>query len=903
MTGARRGPDPDHGYQIRINRRVRTARTVGPENRCTREPEKLNAAGRDGAVGRGRPRSVGRGRPAGDGAVTTQQYATLDGIGAAVTEARDPSGLLSAACRVLVGVAGYRIAWAVVLVGDDPEPVTLAWAGVDDREVEELLARAPGEAAAPVGAAAPVEAAALVGSSASAGAPAASTGPVSADPQARCGQVSWGELCGTWQAGSARGALADSWTVLAAAHGCCSQAVLDLASGERERAFLTVYRAESAAEAFPREQRDLLCSVARDVGFGLRMLRAGERHRAAEAELRAAQRYTRSLIEASLDPLVTISPAGTITDVNDATVRATGVPRERLIGSDFADYFTEPEQARAGYRRVFERGYVVDYPLALRHASGAAMQVLYNASVYRDADGVVAGVFAAARDVTELNRAAAASARLAAIVESSEDAILSKSLDGTVLSWNPGAERLYGYSADEIVGKSISLVVPPDRLEELREVLGRAGAGQRVHHFETVRQPRHGPPLDVSLAVSPLRDASGTIVAASTIARDITAGKRADAELRAASAYNRSLIEASIDPLVTIGPAGLITDVNAATETMTGCSRGELIGTEFSDYFTDPDLARAGFQRVFREGTVRDYALELRHRDGHATPVLYNASVYRDPSGQVLGVFAAARDVTRQRAAEAEVRALNIELEARVRRRTADLERANSNLEAFTYSVSHDLRAPLRALSGFSEALLEEYADHLDETGRQYAERIEAASLRMARLIDDLLHLSQVSRAQMHLQPVELSREVASITEDLQRREPHRRVRVVIQPEVRAVADRHLIRTVLENLLGNAWKFTSARAEASIEFGTLPCAEAAICCYVRDDGAGFDDAYLDMLFQPFQRLHTSQQFPGTGVGLASVRRIVERHGGRTWAEGSPDHGATFYFTLNPPVPG
>ena len=248
--------------------------------------------------------------------------------------------------------------------------------------------------------------------------------------------------------------------------------------------------------------------------------------------------------------------------------------------------------------------------------------------------------------------------------------------------------------------------------------------------------------------------------------------------------------------------------------------------------------------------------------------------------------------------ARAEIQLLNAELEARVEQRTAELVVANKNLEAFTYSVAHDLRSPLRALSGYSQALTEDYADRLDETGLLYTERIQAATERMSALIDDLLVLAQVSRAKMSLGPVDLSAEVAALAGELQAREPGRRVRFAIAGGVRVTADRTLIRTVLDNLVENAWKFTAKQAEATIEFATTAAEDADICCYVRDNGAGFDPVYADKLFQPFQRLHSVTEFPGTGIGLASVQRIVERHGGRVWAEGAVGRGATFYFTLN-----
>jgi PAS domain S-box-containing protein len=352
---------------------------------------------------------------------------------------------------------------------------------------------------------------------------------------------------------------------------------------------------------------------------------------------------------------------------------------------------------------------------------------------------------------------------LSAIVDSSDDAIIGKSLDGLITSWNVGAQRMYGYMEAEVLGQPITILSPADRMDETKEILETIRRGERVLHLETIRLRKDGTSLPVSVTVSPVRDEAGTLIGISSIARDNTEQERSVAE--------------------------------------------------------------------------------LRHR-------------------------------------------------------ADDLGRVNRNLEAFSYSVAHDLRAPLRALGGFSAALLEEYGDGLGEVGRDYAERILAASEQMAELIDDLLNLSRVSAAELNAEAVDLGAEVAGISEELHRQEPGRRVHFIVQHPVWARVDRPLIRTVLQNLLGNAWKFTSGRDEASIEFGTIPVEDAGICCYVRDNGAGFDSAYADKLFQPFQRLHPKRDFPGTGVGLASVQRIVERHGGRTWAEGAVDHGSTFYFTLD-----
>jgi signal transduction histidine kinase len=255
----------------------------------------------------------------------------------------------------------------------------------------------------------------------------------------------------------------------------------------------------------------------------------------------------------------------------------------------------------------------------------------------------------------------------------------------------------------------------------------------------------------------------------------------------------------------------------------------------------------------------------------------------------------------RQRA-EAEVRALNTTLEQQVRARTSQLEAANNELESFSYSVSHDLRAPLRGLDGFSRALLEDYDSVLDGTGRDYLRRIRAASQHMGHLIDDMLNLAHVSRGGMQRLPVDLTALACAVVEDLRNSDPARHADVIIAPHLTATGDPRLLQLLLQNLLHNAWKFTGTRPTARIECGQTQY-DGVHAFFVRDDGVGFDMAYADKLFGAFQRLHTTAEFPGTGIGLATVQRIVHRHGGRVWAESQPGHGATFYFTLPDETPG
>ncbi|MBI2842011.1 MAG: PAS domain S-box protein, partial [Armatimonadetes bacterium] len=251
---------------------------------------------------------------------------------------------------------------------------------------------------------------------------------------------------------------------------------------------------------------------------------------------------------------------------------------------------------------------------------------------------------------------------LASIVESSDDAIITKTSKGIITSWNSGAERIYGYPAREVLGKPISILIPLGHTDEVPGILERIKRGESIHHYETVRQRKDGGIINVSVSISPVKDKQGELIGASTIARDITADvasrKQAEEQLAAASQYARSLIESSLDPLVTISADGKITDVNEATIKVTGVPREDLIGTDFSNYFTEPEKAREGYQQVFAMGFVTDYPLTIRHKDGQLTDVLYNASVYRDTRGEVQGVFAAARDVTEQKQSSQYARSL-----------------------------------------------------------------------------------------------------------------------------------------------------------------------------------------------------------------------------------------------------
>ncbi|MBI3618497.1 PAS domain S-box protein [Candidatus Peregrinibacteria bacterium] len=585
-----------------------------------------------------------------------------------------------------------------------------------------------------------------------------------------------------------------------------------------------------------------------------------------------ASQYSRSLIEASVDPLVTISPEGKITDVNEASVQVTGVARETLIGSDFSNYFTDPEEARLGYQQVFKEGSVRDYPLTIHHASGMLTDVLYNATVYKDVAGKVLGVFAAARDVTARKKAEAqqheTSAYARSLIESSIDPLVTISPDGKITDVNHATEEATGVSREWLIGTDFSTYFTEPR--KAREGYRRVLKEGSVRDYPLAIHHASGKITDVLYNASVYKDEAGKVRGIFAAARDVTQTKQS-------SQYARSLIESSLDPFVTISAEGKVTDVNEATIKVTGIKRDKLIGTDFSIYFTEPQKAREGYEQVFNKGFVTDYPLTIRSMDGKLTDVLYNAAVYKDEKGNVLGVFAAAREYTR------------------VKKATQVLETSNKELEAFSFSVSHDLRAPLRAIDGFSKILLEEYAPKLGDEGVRLTSTIRKNTQQMGRLIDDLLAFSKIGREQMKTQDVEMNEMATTIFEELKGAVPKRKITLSIQKIPRAKVDSALMRQVWTNLLSNAIKFTKPREEAVID---VTCKTDGEMIYsVKDNGVGFDMQHVDKLFGVFQRLHDPAEFEGTGVGLAIVKRIVERHGGRVWAEGKVDGGATFYFAL------
>jgi PAS domain S-box-containing protein len=376
---------------------------------------------------------------------------------------------------------------------------------------------------------------------------------------------------------------------------------------------------------------------------------------------------------------------------------------------------------------------------------------------------------------------------------------------------------------------------------------------------------------------------------------DITEQKRAQQALHSTSLYVRGLLEASLDPLVTISPEGKITDVNKATETVTGVQRERLIGSDFSDYFTEPQKAKEGYEKVMTEGMVRDYPLTIRHTSGYTTDVLYNATVYRNEAGQVQGVFAAARDITEKKAAEAELEKYRLHLEDLVKQRTEELTRSNKELEQFAYVASHDLQEPLRIIAGYTQLLQQRYKGKLDEDADQFIFFIVDSVVRMQNLINDLLSYSRIETRGGDFESVDCQVVLDDVLHTLQIKVEENDAVITHGPLPTVQADKVQLFQLFQNLISNAIKFRSdkpPRIHIAAE-----SQNGRWLFSVKDNGIGIDPKYLERIFVIFQRLHSQDKYPGTGIGLAICKKIVERHGGRIWVESQLGKGATFYFIL------
>ncbi|MEO7413939.1 MAG: PAS domain S-box protein [Opitutaceae bacterium] len=806
------------------------------------------------------------------------------------------------------------------------------------------------------------------------------------------------------------------------------------------------------------------------------LARAFEKMRDEVQEQTSALRHSEELFAKSfqLSPecvLVSRPSDRTVIRANDALCQLWGVTAEDVIGKaapEFSNWVSEQERLDF-LRTLKEKGECLGHETTLKFADGRLRRFAISSRIITFNNEPC--ILTSMRDVTERKRIEGAAAQLAAIVASSDDAIIGKDLAGVVTSWNVGASKLFGYTAEEMIGQPIMRLIPPERQHEEATILERIRRGESIQPFDTVRQRRDGKFVDVSIAVSAIRDSAGKVIGASKVARDITERMRSASALRTSREEFKDLFANAPVGYHEIDRQGRIVRINKAELEMLGYTEKELLGQFVWKISADPILSeRAVFEKFAGISLPPAFERMFRRKDGAAFPVLIKDQLVRDDAGTAIGIRANVQDITERKAveralqeseehfrflndlgeatrtlsdteqimtvvaallgrhlqvsrcayadvaadgekfhirhdytdgcvstvgdyqlslfgtravatlergqtlvirdvdaelspadgadmfraigvqaiivcplvkegalrammavhqvtprdwneteitivhdvvercwatierrtAEEKIRELNAELEQRVVDRTAQLEAANKELEAFSYSVSHDLRAPLRAVDGFSQAVLDDFGGALPEEGQRYLKTIRGAAQRMGALIDDLLAFSRLSRHPLEKRVVDMSKLVQTTIHELGAPWMDRRVEVRLRDLPPCKGEPALLKQVWVNLLSNALKYSRKRDLAVIEIGgEMQNGESVY--FVKDNGSGFDMRYAGALFGVFQRLHRAEEFEGTGVGLAIVQRIVQRHGGRVWAEAELEVGATFFFTLEKEV--
>jgi PAS domain S-box-containing protein len=707
-----------------------------------------------------------------------------------------------------------------------------------------------------------------------------------------------------------------------------------------------------------------------------------------EAIKKQEAQYARSLIEASLDPFVTISVAGKITDVNEASIKVTGISRQQLIGTDFSSYFTEPHKAREGYEEAFEKGFVSDYPLTIRHKDGNLTYVAYNASVYKDIKGNVLGVFAAARDMGEKKWATElriANKELAfqneekekrageLVIANNELAFQSeekgKRADELIIAnkelafQNEEKEKRAGEliiannelafqseekgkRADELIIANKELAFQNDEKEK------RAGELIIANHELAFQSEEKGKRADeLIIANKELafqndekeKRASELSIANKELLFQIGEKKKRAAELviadielefqnkekkkrertnkelaelsyaaKLASQYSLSLIEASRDPLFTISPKGKITDINEATVKVTDIARNKIIGTDFFDYFTDPEKARQGYQLVFAEGFVADYPLTIL--DGKLTDVLFNGSVYKDELGNVVGAVVVARDISEQKRIATELTEAKVfaelatliaeEAKIKAEKATHTAEEAVKAKQQFLSNMSHEIRTPMNAIIGFTKVVLK---TDLTLKQREYLNAIKLSGDALIVLINDILDLAKVDSGKMRFEqiPFRLTVSLSAMLHLFETKIQEKNIELVKEyderiPEV-LLGDPVRLHQIILNLVSNAVKFTS---HGKITMGATLLNEdeenANIEFSVTDTGIGIAENKIGKIFENFQQASsdTSRIYGGTGLGLAIVKQLVSSQGGSIDVKSTLNEGSRFSFVLS-----
>jgi len=640
------------------------------------------------------------------------------------------------------------------------------------------------------------------------------------------------------------------------------------------------------------------------------MFRDARERRKAEEELRESRESYRRLFEDHSAAKLIIDPdTGIILDANKAAVNYYGWTREQMQQMNISDInMLTPEGVKSELEKV-KHHKKVQFEFRHRLADDSIRNIeVYSSTIEMNGKEVLHSIV---HDITERKRAEdslrQSEEKYRSIIENMQEGYFESDLNGYFTFFNDITCQHFGYSREELLRLNMNQYTDKEISKEFIHNLVnlyKTGEPLRDLRWQIIR--KDGLRREVEGSMFLRNDPSGKPIGFKGIVRDITERKKSEEALIIANQQLENIIEFLPDATMISDKDNKIIAWNRAMEQMTGISKTEMIGQDHHQ-ITIPFY---GERRTFLMDLVSIPDNELEEKYSNVkrigkiiyaetfTPMLYDkkgayvfaaAGPLFDSNGNIVGMIESIRDVTERKKAENEIIKLNASLEQRIQERTAELE-------AFSYSVSHDLRAPLRTIEGFGLALLEDYENKLDTQAKDYLDRIRNATGTMAELIEDMLKLFRITRTEMDLIQVNLSNIAESITGELKKSQPQRQVNIIIAKSMEDSADPRLIRIVLENLMGNAWKFTEKKTNAEIEFG-LTKKHLKNVYFVRDNGAGFDMEYAHKLFAPFQRLHNVDEYPGTGIGLAIIKRIISRHGGTVWAEGTLGQGATFYFTL------
>ncbi|MDR3716370.1 MAG: PAS domain S-box protein [Puia sp.] len=586
---------------------------------------------------------------------------------------------------------------------------------------------------------------------------------------------------------------------------------------------------------------------------------------------------------------------GIIRHVNDNFCRISKYSREELIGQDHL-IINSGYHSKEFIRNLWvtiARGKIWKGELKNRAKDGSTYWVDTTIVPFLGPEGKPRQYVAIRADITERKKAEEQQAWLASIINSSDEAIISIDLERTITSWNRGAEKLFGYPPGEVLGKEISMLIAPDRWHEEDLIIRKTTRGEYLEHYETERLRKDGSAVQISLNVAPIKDPDGKIVGASKIARNITEQKKAELKIRQNENLYRTIASSIPGSVICLmDPEYRYLLVEGDMIEKTGYKKEKLLGQKAADVLPADRYEEAlpHFIRVFHEET---FTVES-NRTGYDLVTRYVP--LKNENNEVYAAMSVSIDVTELKNAQRRISELNVGLEQKVIERTEELAIINKELEAFTYSVSHDLRAPLRIIDGFADMLVTDYSDKLDEEGRRTLGVITANARRMGQLIDALLNLSQLGRKEIVTTRADMNELVKSaITEQLALYRG-REAEILADPLLPASCDRNLILQVWGNLISNALKYSGKQEKPSIHIGSYQNGRSIVYS-VKDNGVGFDMKYAGKLFGVFQRLHKITEYEGTGVGLALVQRIIVKHGGKVWAESEPGKGSVFSFSL------